>query len=450
MAPRPPLRGTTNPDVRPRGSTHADGGAPRSETPSRIDADTAMGGGRVHPAEIRRVPESTEAHATGTSSITVSEIVFSASSGSAEVTASRLLQGYRVPATARLPEAGVNGLRIFKGRSYADVSDVGIVQVGKDSNTGQYRAKMPDERTASGPALEYHPDSRLWHPQPDVETTNSALTDARYPYQRAIEGEQPYTWDERTLIKRLGAQAQGLDEAYADVLAVSRVESDAVRRMYANNEPIIPLLQDTVTRFGIDREVGRFIDCIGSKHAPEYLHADFQFQFELLDGVWPGKAIVLVDADGTLLKGLGPASSTPVPLSRDRLVDGDLLKTLLSHLNEAETKTLLNIAPGEPLSTPEANARQLRRQLAQWAEQRKTYLFDQRYRDADRATTPEAAFVQDKLGGCRLLSHVSWWTSLRRRNGKKSGLEFSPADLKTLGAGRFRTCVSVVLTKGFI
>jgi hypothetical protein len=403
MATRRPTRGSINADARTPGSMPADVQTPHPDTPSRINLDPVTGIVRTQLPEISRVPENSEPHGTGTSSITVSEINSSTgfSFESATASAARPLKDYRIPESAKLPPADIkgDGLRKFKGFQYADIAGVGIVQVGKDPETGLYRATTSRELRPSGPVLIRDPVSKLWRLRTEAESASAASTDPRYAYQRAIEGEQPYTWDERTLINRLGAQARGLEEACADILAVSRVDVNAVRRMYGNHERIIPLLQDTVARFRIDREIGRFIDTIKSAHAPDYLQADLQFQFALLNDVWPGKAMALLDADGKLLKGLGPADATPVPLSRDQFIDGDLLKTLLSHLNEAETKTLLNIAPSELLSTPEANARRLRSQLAQRAEQRKAYLFDQRYRSADRATTPEAIVVQDKLEG---------------------------------------------------
>jgi hypothetical protein len=401
MATRRPTRGSINADARTPGSIPADGQPPPPNTPSRINVDPVTGRVRTQLPDISRIAESIEPHATGTSSITVSEINSSASVGSSYASAPRSLNDYRIPATAKLPEADIegDGLRKFKGFQYADIAGVGIVQVGKDPETGLYRATTTRELRPSGPVLVRDPVSKLWRLRTEAESASAALTDPRYAYQRAIEGEQPYTWDEQTLINRLGVQAHGLEEACADVLAVSRAEINAVRRMYADNERIIPLLQDTVTRFRIDREISRFIDNINSVHAPDYLQADLQFQFTLLDGVWPGKAMALLDADGKLLKGLGPADATPAPLSRDQFIDGDLLKTLLSHLNEAEAKSLLNMAPDEPLSTPEANARRLRSQVAQRADQRKAELFDQRYRSADGAITPEAVLVQDKLEG---------------------------------------------------
>ncbi|MHC8346185.1 hypothetical protein [Pseudomonas sp. RT6P73] len=405
MAARRPPRGNTSPDTRrpvstgggqtPRPDTSRPD-APRVDTP-RVDVDPVTGAGRLDLSGTSRIPESIDTPAAGTSSIAASDRVSSSSSASsatsAIASAQHPLAAYRIPATVKLTEANADGLRTFRNRLYAEVSEVGIVQVGKDPETGLYRAKLPNELTANGPVLIRDPAGKLWR----LQTEPESVTDPRHAYQRVIEGERPYAWDEQTLINRLGLQAQGLEDAGADILAVSRADINAVRRMYANHERIIPLLQDTVTRFRIDREMGRFIDNLRSDRAQDYLQADLLFQFKLLNEIWPDKAMSLLDANGKVLSTIEREGSSPVPLSRNQLVDGDLLKTVLSHLDEAETKSLLNVASDEPPATLEANARHLRSELAQLADQYKTYLFDQRYRDVDKATTTEALFVQEQL-----------------------------------------------------
>lgn len=89
------------------------------------------------------------------------------------------LERYRVTAAAGLPAANADGLRMFKGRQYADVVDVGIVQVGKDAGTDLFRARLPSEQKPSGPVLLRDPDSGLWHPLENFEPVTFALSDTR-------------------------------------------------------------------------------------------------------------------------------------------------------------------------------------------------------------------------------------------------------------------------------
>jgi len=89
------------------------------------------------------------------------------------------LEHYRVTAAAGLPVVNADGLRIFKGRQYADVVDVGIVQVGKDAETDLFRARLPSESKPSGPVLLRDPDSGLWHPLENFEPVTFPLSDTR-------------------------------------------------------------------------------------------------------------------------------------------------------------------------------------------------------------------------------------------------------------------------------
>ena len=89
------------------------------------------------------------------------------------------LKDYRVTAATGLPAANADGLRIFKGRQYAEVVDVGIVQVGKDAETDLFRARLSSESKPSGPALLRDPDSGLWHPLENFEPVTFALSDTR-------------------------------------------------------------------------------------------------------------------------------------------------------------------------------------------------------------------------------------------------------------------------------
>lgn len=265
-----------------------------------------------------------------------------------------------------------SGLYPHQGKHFLRI-DTDHFELGKDPQTGKHRIRHPSRSDAY---------------QPRVESNGDGIF--------VMEGEQPRTWDDQTLMKRLGWSAEGLEDVYADIRTVSRADAGAIRRMYANNESVIPLLKDTVARFRVDREIRTFIENIGSSRAQDYLKADPVFQFELLDGVWPGEAIELA-GDGQVLKVIGRTSSTPVRVSLRRLIDGDLLKTLLSHLDDAEIKTLMNDELGVPPSVPEVNAKYLRSALARRASERKSSLFNTRYRSIERATTAEAQVIQGQL-----------------------------------------------------
>ncbi|PZW99059.1 hypothetical protein DFS28_103117 [Pseudomonas sp. 478] len=250
--------------------------------------------------------------------------------------------------------------------------DTRYFELNKDPQTGKHRVQHP-----------VRPDAY----QPLVESNGEGAF--------VIEGEQPHLWDDDTLMARLGQSMKGLADAYGDIRTVSRSDVNAIRRMYVDKERALPLLSDTVTRFRIDHDIQTFIEQIGSEHPQDYLKADPAFQFRLLDGVWPGRAIELVGADGQVLEVIGRADASPVRIRKDRLIDGDLLKTLLAHLDQAETKTLMNNEFGAPVLAAEVNARQLRLELAKLAKNRRTGLFEARYRQLENARSAKSALVRN-------------------------------------------------------
>ncbi|WP_311885358.1 MULTISPECIES: hypothetical protein [unclassified Pseudomonas] len=89
------------------------------------------------------------------------------------------LEHYRVDEQISLPLPDAEGFRTFKDRRYVDVPDGGIVHVVADPQTGLYRAKLPSERIASGPALLRDPDDLLWHPLEAFEPSTFPLSAAR-------------------------------------------------------------------------------------------------------------------------------------------------------------------------------------------------------------------------------------------------------------------------------
>lgn len=73
------------------------------------------------------------------------------------------LEHYWLAVPDRMPQANLQGLRMYKGREYVDVVYDGIVMVGGDPQTGLYRAQLAAERVASGPLLLRDANSGLWH-----------------------------------------------------------------------------------------------------------------------------------------------------------------------------------------------------------------------------------------------------------------------------------------------
>ncbi|QHF42071.1 hypothetical protein PspS34_02740 [Pseudomonas sp. S34] len=268
----------------------------------------------------------------------------------------------------------VYGLHQHQGRQILSLDDDHF-ELKFDPQTGKHRVQHPTRPEAY---------------QPVAESNGTGAF--------VIEGETPHTWDADALIKRLGPSVEGLTDKFGDIRTVSRADIGALVRMYADNERAIPLLSDTVTRFRIDRDIHTFIQNIGSTRAQDYLQADPLWQFQLLDGLWPGRAIELKGADGRVLYAIG-ADDEPVSFSTDQLADTDLIDTLLLLLDDAETRQLLGDEPDAPIGSRTQNAMRLRGQLAQLAERRKASLFEKRYRDVGQAVSAEARFIQGEVPG---------------------------------------------------
>ena len=64
------------------------------------------------------------------------------------------------------------------------------------------------------------------------------------------EGEQPLTWEGETLRRRLGPSVEGLsDSELKQILSISDVSEDQLRRLYVENEPTPMLLRDVIRQF---------------------------------------------------------------------------------------------------------------------------------------------------------------------------------------------------------
>ncbi|WP_246226465.1 dermonecrotic toxin domain-containing protein [Pseudomonas atagonensis] len=253
----------------------------------------------------------------------------------------------------------------------------GAFEVKDDPLSGDRRILHPEREDAYRPQLKEHGAGRFM-----------------------IEGEQPHTWDEQTLMRRIGSSFEELHGSFADLRQLSRIELDTVRNMHVEGEPTLSLLNDFATRFGIDRDIETFIRQIGSDNPLDYRQADPLIQFALLDGLWSGPKLELVDAQGQVIERIGSGERAPVRIDASRLGEDDLASLLLRQLNDAQTRELLQVPFGTPLSRLDVNAGELRRQLALRAQQRKATLFENRYRQLNNALhnqRPQIRIVQAKL-----------------------------------------------------
>mgnify|MGYP006194572699 CR=1 FL=1 len=279
-----------------------------------------------------------------------------------------------LPAEAK-PDA--RGLHQHQGKSVLRLDDVHY-QLKSDPQNNQFRLVHPQR-----------PDTY----QPQVRHNGMGAF--------VIEGERPSQWNEQTLMARLGPEVDGLQDAGPVIRIISDSPVSAMRRMYANNEPTLPLLSDTLTRMRIDRSLQSFSEQIASSRPEEYLQADIPTQLQLLDGLWPSERRVRVlAADGrTSLGDLGSSSMRREQVYADQLLNQDLLQTLLALLSEEQTEQLIVGELGAAMSTLQENAQSLRTELARRASQKRGHLFERRYAEHERQWGAPVQLVCEQVPG---------------------------------------------------
>lgn len=227
--------------------------------------------------------------------------------------------------------------------------------------TGQHRIEHPTRPEAYQPILR-HNGQGAWQ----------------------TELDQPLTWDQATLLRRIGPDMQGFSASERErMLFISGCHEDVLRKMHVNAEQVSPLLADTLKRFKIDRGLQTFIEQIGSDRPDEYLNADPAMQLELLCdyGYWPAdKGLRLVDTTGKTVWERVMADQSVVQVNQAQLDNGDLIKTLLPTLDDA-------------------GARSRRRTLAELTEAKRESLFSQHYRRLEHAARPLVQRIIDTEPG---------------------------------------------------
>ncbi|WP_250548186.1 NEL-type E3 ubiquitin ligase domain-containing protein [Pseudomonas hormoni] len=136
------------------------------------------------------------------------------------------------------------GLHSHEGKQILRVENKHY-EVRKDTKTGQHHLQHPKRSNAYQPQL----------------TLNGA---GAY----VLEGEQPRTWNDATLLRRIGPSATGLSDSQLETARrISGTDPAELRGMYVKNQRPPVLLTDTIKRLGIDQDVQTFIEQTNSDDA---------------------------------------------------------------------------------------------------------------------------------------------------------------------------------------
>lgn len=217
------------------------------------------------------------------------------------------------------------------------------------------------------------------------------------------ELDRPLTWPTDKLLRRIGHTVDSLSPAELEqALTSSGCHEGVLRKFHAEREPLPPLLEDTLKRFNIDKAIRTFIDQMRSPDATEFSQAEPITQLQLLTEhcPWPeDKSLRLLNAQGETVWESNRQDLPSIELNEPLAGSGDLLSNLLSKLDESELKTLLNEEPGRPPISSTARAHTLRKTLANIATERRTLLFDARYRALEHSTDAASQKLIDATPG---------------------------------------------------
>lgn len=279
------------------------------------------------------------------------------------------LKPYEYPASLP-PRLGINelGLHETGGEKILALEDK-LYSVEKGPDSEFYQIKHPTRPEAYRPIVR-HNQAGAWH----------------------TELEQPLQWDKTTLLRRLGHSVQGLSEADRELaLHISGTDEQVVRKMHVNSERPTPLLDDTLSRLRIDRNIQRLIEQLRSDDPTVYHQIDPQDTLQLLTthGPWPPtKALRIINDKGQTAWEFGDKSMPAIQVYESQLDNGDLLKTVLRGLTTEEIRTQFGERASDPELSLERRAHLLRHKLADIADHQRNALFESRYAPLQASTEP--------------------------------------------------------------
>ena len=208
-------------------------------------------------------------------------------------------------------------------------------------------------------------------------------------------GEQPRTWNNTRLLRRLGPQTRGLSASELEqVRLISGVDFGTLRHMYINNEPTPPLLADAFKRVNSDRQISAAADSIraGQSLAPA---ADwFEQMVTELDG-WPRSKALLVYPQAGLAGvprryGNARAQGADVlHMTIGEVMSGRLAEKVVAFLDEPQLVRLL----GNPLPEEE-RVQALRERLADYVDQQSDPLTHSLYARHETSDDPTVQLLR--------------------------------------------------------
>ncbi|WP_419712252.1 dermonecrotic toxin domain-containing protein [Pseudomonas sp. NFX224] len=264
-------------------------------------------------------------------------------------------------------KASDQGLYRHQDRDLLRLNDKSY-EVRQDPNTGEHRLQHPTRPDAYQPRLE-HNGAGSWK----------------------TEIDQPLEWGRREVLRHLGASVDGVsDETLEQILTVSGVHENTLRRLHVEHETPPALLDDTLKRCKAHADAEACAQQIlDSRIDDEWADYSLRVMTDLRG--WPiDKAIEVFegpDLTGASIKegnADAPATHT-LQLTWSELRAGQLPERVLGFLDERALREML----GEWYSGDRVKRAQvLRDQWAALARQRKSQLFELLYKRRTQSNDP--------------------------------------------------------------
>lgn len=261
-----------------------------------------------------------------------------------------------------LPQAlkpDAKGLYYHMSRYYLKLEDkhYSVEKTGEHT----YRLRHPTAPTTYGPELSHNNHGAWKH-----------------------GAEEQADWDANTLFRRLHPTLGTADsETVEQMLHACDVDEAELRQVHVDLSPPPALLNDSITRLAIDRDLQRFIQRMQAGDRT----ADPQIQLQLLveEDMWPAtKALRFIDIQGQTISEYGNNLTKKLPIIQvldSQLRRGEMLKVVLESLAPEEVTWLVGLSTeqGEIGSSLTEKADALHKRLTLRARQRADKLFASRY-----------------------------------------------------------------------
>lgn len=247
-------------------------------------------------------------------------------------------------------------------------------QVRQAPDTGEYRIQHPSRPGAYEPLLE-HNHAGAW----------------------SHEVEEPLTWDQPTLMRRLGLEQRGLDtETLEQARAASGIEEDVLRQTFVEHDPVPLLLEDTIQHFKVHQELTTFVEQMHSADPAVYAQADPVLQLQMMRrrGMLPVDRPLRVMSDNRVLweeEASVAASPLVVGVAPSQIARGELLKEVLISLRDVDP-TLKEI-PGTAEDSLTVRAAKLRQYLGDSVQIFKGPLVEERYKALTASQDPDVHWI---------------------------------------------------------